>query len=150
MLAHLEQAIFYIMGQPLIMGVWVGFASMVYLLQNQVNRFRKMGELRLFGTSLIMAVAIPLATTIVGRVLATQFQGSTRQIVVVLFAPILIILVFALAMTLIQRFIGADAETAMSLSWPITLITYVAPLVLSFIYALFQDKWLGTSDSPYY
>ncbi|HJN19169.1 MAG TPA: hypothetical protein QGH10_26995 [Armatimonadota bacterium] len=151
MLDYLQTAILKLMGeQPLMMGLWVGFASMLILLRARVHRFRKMGEFRLFGTSAIMGVTIPLATWAMARFIVTQLHGPVGQVILVLTVPVIIILVFVLTVTLVQKFIGADAETAMQLSWPITLVTYVVPLALCFLLSLFQDRWLATGETTYY
>lgn len=150
MLAYLEGAIFAIMGQPLIMGLWVALTTMLYLLRNRAHMYRAWGTIRLFGTSGIMGVVLPLATMALGWVLRSQLVGTTRTAMVILSVPVIIILAFALAVTLIQRFMGADAETALTLAWPITAITYVVPLAFCFLLSLGKQQWLtGEAETPY-
>jgi hypothetical protein len=156
MVAYLAQAIRFMMHQPVIMGAWIAFTTMLYLLHHRVHRFRRHGTFRLFATCLIMGVAIPGTTTVMSWAFdrfiephAPQLAYSlTRQMVYVGMAPVLVVLVFALTVTLIQRFIGADAETAMSLSWPITAITYVVPLAICFFLSIFHIPWL-TGEQTY-
>ena len=150
MLAYLERAIFAIMGQPLIMGLWVALTTMLYLLQKRAHMYRAWGTIRLFATSGIMGVVLPLATWLLGWVLHNQLMGTTRTAVVILSVPVIIVIAFALAVTLIQRFMGADAETALALSWPITAIAYVVPLVFCFLLSLGKQTWLtGADETPY-
>jgi len=149
MIAYLEGAIFFIMQSPLIMGLWVALTTMLYLLKTRAHRFRRQGTLRLFITSAIIGIAIPLATMVLGRLIQTELHGTARRVVVILSAPAVIVLAFALTVTLIQRFLGADAETALALSWPITVITYVVPIAFCFILAIFQQKWLTGQESLY-
>ncbi len=142
MLPYLERAIAVIMGTPQLMTPWIMFTSMLYLLQKRAHRFRRHGTFRLFATSIIMAVAIPLTTTILAWVFERVLQEPTRMFVFLSMGPILVIVIFALTVTLIQRFMGADAETALALSWPIVAITYVVPLVISFVISVFHIPWL--------
>lgn len=149
MLGYLEKSILYIMGSPVIMAAWIMFVSMLYLVQKRANSFRPQGTIRLFVTCAIIAVSIPLATTVIGWLIRTQLEGQTRQLLTIVSAPILVVFVFAVAVTLIQRFLGADAETALSLSWPIVVLTYVIPLAFCFILSIFQIGWLTGEETLY-
>lgn len=147
MLGYLTQSIFYVMGTPVIMAAWIMFVSMLYLVHKRAHSFRPHGTFRLFSTCAIMAVSIPVATSIIGWVIQTQLQGQSRQVLTILSVPLLICFVFAVAVTLIQRFLGADAETALALSWPIVVLTYVVPFFFCFVLSIFQVGWLtGTED----
>jgi len=149
MIEYLAQAIRFIMQQPLVMAPWVMFTSMLYLLQKRAHRFRRRGTFRLFLTSIILAATIPLTTTMLAWVFGTFLQEPTRTFVFLGMGPILIILAFALTVTLIQRFMGADAETALAMSWPIVVITYVVPLAICFILSVFHIPWLtGQQQFP--
>jgi hypothetical protein len=149
MIGYLERSILYIMGSPVLMAACIMFVSMLYLVQKRAHRFRPQGTVRLFGTSAIMAVSIPLATTVIGWLIQTQLEGHTRELLTIISAPILVVFVFAVAVTLIQRFLGADAETALSLSWPIVVLTYVVPLAFCFILSIFQIGWLTGEEQLY-
>jgi chromate transport protein ChrA len=149
MLAYLAGAIEFLMRAPLLMAPWIMFTTMLYLLQKRAHRFRRHGTLRLFATSIIIAVAIPLTTTLLAWVFDRFLQQPTRMFVFLGMGPVLVVLVFALTVTLIQRFMGADAETALALSWPIVAITYVVPLAICFILSLFHIPWLtGQQEYP--
>ncbi|MGQ9730877.1 MAG: hypothetical protein ACUVX8_06325 [Candidatus Zipacnadales bacterium] len=149
MIAYWEQAIFSIIGSPLLMALWVALTSMLYLLHVRAHMFRPWGTFRLFATSGLMGVVLPLVSLFIGWLVATQLDGMSRRFVIIITAPFLVILVFALAVTLIQRFLGADAETAMNWAWPIALITYVIPFAFCFIYAIFHQKWLTGEETLY-
>jgi hypothetical protein len=149
MLAFLAGAVRFIMEAPLVMAPWIMATSMFYLLQKRAHRFRRSGTIRLFATSAIMGVVIPVTTRILGWVFDTQLPDSTKQLTYIGMAPVLIILVFALAVTLVQRFLGADAETALALAWPIVAITYLVPLLIGFILSVFHNPWLtGQATFP--
>jgi len=148
-LDYLAQAIRFIMQQPLVMAPWIMFTSMLYLLQKRAHRFRRRGTFRLFTTSIIMAVTIPLTTTMLAWVFDHLVQEPTSTFLFLAMGPLLIILAFALTVTLMQRFMGADAETALAMSWPIVVITYVVPLIICFILSVFHIPWLtGQQQFP--
>ena len=149
MVGYLTQSIVYIMESPVIMAAWIMFVSMLYLVQKRANSFRPQGTIRLFVTCAVMAVSIPIATSLIGWLIRTQLEGQDRQLLIIFSAPILVILVFAVAVTMIQGFLGADAETALSLSWPIVVLTYVVPLAFCFILSIFQIGWLTGEETLY-
>ena len=149
MTEYLERAMFGLMGYPLIMAIWVALTSMLYLLQVRAHRFRTRGTLRLFITSGIMGVVIPSVSWVLGYTIDRYLNGSAQRVLVILAGPFLIILAFALVVTLIQHFLGADAETALRWAWPITVITYVIPIAFCFILSIFHQSWL-TGHEPLY
>jgi ABC-type Co2+ transport system permease subunit len=148
-IAYLAWSVDYIMEAYLIMGPWVLITSMFYLLSKRAHKFRRQGTFRLFATCVIMAVVIPLSTTLVGMALRRFVPGEGGQLVFIILAPVLLCYVFAIAVTLIQKYLGADAETALALSWPIVVITYAVPMVVFFLLSLFHIPWLtGQSAMP--
>jgi hypothetical protein len=149
MLGYLEQAMFNLMGYPHLMAMWVALTSMMYLLQVRAHRFRTRGTLRLFVTAAIMGVAIPGVAYVLGWVIDLNLDGAAQRVLAILVGPFLIILAFALAVTLIQRFLGADAETALRWAWVITVITYVVPIAFCFILSVFHQRWLTGHESLY-
>jgi hypothetical protein len=97
-----------------------------------------------------MGITIPAVSWVLGTVIDRFLDGTNQRVAAIAAGPFLIILAFALAVTLIQRFLGADAETALGWAWPITAITYVIPIVLFFGYSVFHQRWLtGQTDTPY-
>jgi uncharacterized membrane protein len=61
----------------------------------------------------------------------------------------MIIVAFALAVTLIQRFLGVDAETALRWAWVITIITYAVPVIFCFVLSIFYQPWLTGQQQLY-
>ncbi|MBM3473038.1 MAG: hypothetical protein FJX75_07225 [Armatimonadetes bacterium] len=149
MLAYLEQAMFNLMGYPLLMLIWVALTSMLYLLQVRAHRFRTRGTMRLFVTAAIMGVVIPGVSYVLGWIIDLNLDGTAQRVLAILAGPFLIILAFALAVTLIQRFLGADAETALRWAWVITVITYVIPIAFCFILSVFHQGWLTGQEQLY-
>ena len=149
MTAYLEYAMFQLMGYPHLMAVWVAVTSMLYLLQVRAHRFRERGTVRLFLTSGLMGVVIPGVAYALGYLIDLYLDGAAQRLLAILAGPFLIILAFALAVTLIQRFLGADAETALRWAWIITLITYAIPVAFCFIISVFHQAWLIGREQLY-
>jgi hypothetical protein len=149
MTAYLEQAMFNLMGYPVIMAIWVALTSMLYLLQVRAHRFRSLGTIRLFVTAAIMGIVVPGVAYVLGLTIDRYLNGSTQRLLVILAGPFLIILAFALVVSLIQHFLGADAETALRWAWPITGITYCLPILIFVIASVFHQKWLIGKDTLY-
>jgi len=149
MLGYLEYAMFRLMGYPLLMAMWVFVTSMLYLLQVRAHSFRERGTLRLFITSVIMGVVIPAVSFALGWTIDINLDGAAQRVLAILAGPFMIIVAFALAVSLIQRFLGADAETALRWAGVITLITYAIPIVFCFIFAVFHQGWLTGKEQLY-
>lgn len=149
MTAYLEYAMFRLMGYPHLMAIWVALTSMLYLLQVRAHSFRTRGTARLFITSAVMGVAIPAVAYALGYVIDFYLDGAAQRFLAILAGPFLIILAFAVAVTLIQRFLGADAETALRWAWAITVITYAIPILFCFIVAVFHQRWLTGQEQLY-
>jgi hypothetical protein len=150
MTAYLVTAMFRLMvGYPILMVLWVFVTTMLYLLQVRAHSFRSQGTLRLFVTSVVMGVVIPGVSWVLGYMIYRHVGGNARPLLFILAGPFMIIVAFALAVSLIQRFLGADAETALRWAWVITLITYVVPVVFCFIISIFHQAWLTGHQQLY-
>lgn len=149
MVGYLEYAMFRLMGYPLLMALWVFVTGMLYLLQVRAHSFRTQGTLRLFVTSVVMGVVIPGVSWVLGYTIDRYLDGNAQRLLAILAGPFMIVVAFALAVTLIQRFLGVDAETALRWAWIITLITYAVPVVFCFILSVFHQGWLTGQQQLY-
>ncbi len=149
MIGYLEYAMFRLMGYPLLMALWVFVTGMLYLLQVRAHSYRTHGTLRLFITAVVMGVVIPGVSWVLGYMIDRHFDGNTQRVLAILAGPFMIVVAFALAVSLIQRFLGVDAETALRWAWVITLITYAVPVVFCFILSIFHQGWLTGQQQLY-
>jgi hypothetical protein len=149
MTAYLEYAMFRLMGYWHLMAIWVGFTSLLYLLQVRAHSYRSHGTFRLFITAAIMAVVIPGVSYALGWVIDLTLNGNAQRLLAILAGPFMIIVAFALAVTLIQRFLGVDAETALRWAWVITIITYAVPVIFCFVLSIFYQPWLTGQQQLY-